>query len=247
MTKIIIEEIRRLIQNNKPDLTDQQKSRLYKVINPDIEPYKIYGIRVAIIDKIVRNVSTNFNITFTEAIEIFKELISTNIEEEKFAGFLFLNRFKKFFNEKIITLFYDELTKHCHTWSVLDSTCIRVLGPFLAKKGNEELAKQMIKDWSDSKNLWIKRGSMVTLLKIYMVKKQIEMACLNNLVQKMLPYSNENYIEKGIGWLIKTCSNIDPDQIFAYLIKNKDKFTRLILRYGSEKLSKERRSIILRK
>lgn len=247
MSEIIIDEIRKLIQKNKPDLNDQQKTRLYKIINPDIKDYKIYGIRVAVIDRIVKKVLFNFNCSFVDAIEIFRELISSNIEEEKITGFLFLNRFKKHFDEKTASLIRDEYVKHCHTWSVLDSTCIRVLGPFLAKKGNEKLSKQVIEDWSNSQNIWIKRGSMVILLKIFMLKKEIDMKFLSYLVEKLLIYSSENYIEKGIGWLIKTCSKIDPDQISDYLIKNKGKFTRLILRYGSEKLTKEKRAIILEK
>ncbi|MFX1498273.1 MAG: DNA alkylation repair protein [Promethearchaeota archaeon] len=247
MTKIIIDEIRKLIQKNKPGLTDKQKTRLYKIINPDIKDYKIYGTRVAVIEKIVKKALIKLNCSFADAIEIFRELISANIEEEKIAGFLFLNRFKKYFDENIPSLIRDEYIIHCHTWSVLDSTCIRVIGPFLAKKGNEELAKQVIEDWSDSQNIWIKRGSMVILLKIFMLKKEIDMKFLSHLVEKLLIYSSENYIEKGIGWLIRTCSKIDPDQISDYLIKNKDNFTRLILRNGSEKLSKERREIILEK
>ncbi|MFX1402235.1 MAG: DNA alkylation repair protein [Promethearchaeota archaeon] len=242
-----IENIRSNIKKNIPNLTEEQEIRLYKIINPDIKDYKIYGIKLAVIDKFIKVIATNFKGTLTEAIEVFKVLISSNIEEEKFAGILFLNRFKKFFNEETIMLFHDELIKNCHTWSVLDSTCIRVLGPFLAKKGHEELAKQVIELWSSSQNIWIKRASMVILLKIFMLKKEVDMKFLTHLVEKMLIYSSENYIEKGIGWLIKTCSKIEPDQVYDYLLKNKDNFTRLILRYGSEKLSKERRSMILKK
>ena len=114
-------------------------------------------------------------------------------------------------------------------------------------KGNEALAKQTIENWSNSKNLWIKRGSMVILLKIVMVHKKFDENYVFELVQKMVPYSKENYIEKGIGWLLKTCSKIEPDIIFEYLLNNKNNFSRLILRYASEKLSIERRELILKK
>jgi len=122
---------------------------------------------------------------------------------------------------------------------------VRVLGPFLAKRGNEELAKQTINHWADSKNLWIKRGSLVLLLKIIMVKKEFEEKGVYNLVERMLEYSNENYIEKAIGWLLKTCSKYNPELIYKYLKENRDKFSRLILRYSSEKLAQEKRSEIL--
>ncbi|MGB5910877.1 MAG: DNA alkylation repair protein [Promethearchaeia archaeon] len=247
MIQKVVKEIRKLLLRNKSNLTEEQKNRMYKIINPDNTNYKIYGIRVATIDKIVKIISDNFNCTYHDAVEIYKELIRSNIEEEKFAGFLFLNRFKKFFTQNTIKLFHDELLENCHTWSVLDSSCVRVLGPFLAKKGNEELVKQTINEWANSKNFWIKRGSMVLLLKIIMVRKEFDKDFVYSLVEKMLEFSNENYIEKGIGWLLKTCSKYKPELIYEYLMENKYRFTRLILRYASEKLVMEKRAAILKK
>ncbi|MFX1340899.1 MAG: DNA alkylation repair protein, partial [Promethearchaeota archaeon] len=59
--------------------------------------------------------------------------------------------------------------------------------------------------------------------------------------------SNENYIEKGIGWLLKECSKYNHDSIFTYLMKNKERLSRVILRYASEKLPKEKRKKVLEK
>jgi 3-methyladenine DNA glycosylase AlkD len=63
----------------------------------------------------------------------------------------------------------------------------------------------------------------------------------------MLESVEYNYIEKGIGWLLKTCTKYKPDKIYEYLLKNKERFSRLILRYASEKLPKEKRAEILKK
>jgi 3-methyladenine DNA glycosylase AlkD len=62
----------------------------------------------------------------------------------------------------------------------------------------------------------------------------------------MLQYLEE-YIQKGIGWLLKVCSTYKPDVIFEYLEKNKRVFPKLILRYASEKLPKEKRTLLLTK
>ena len=67
-----------------------------------------------------------------------------------------------------------------------------------------------------------------------------------NLVEKMLQ-SNEDYIQKSIGWLLKTCSNYNQEDIVDYLKKNKKRMHRLILRYASEKLPKNVRSDLLKK
>jgi 3-methyladenine DNA glycosylase AlkD len=80
-----------------------------------------------------------------------------------------------------------------------------------------------------------------------MLKKDFDENYVYNLVNKMLKYSNQNYIEKAIGWLIKTCSKYKPELIFDYLMRNKKTFSRLILRYASEKLPEDKREEILLK
>jgi len=247
MTEDVIIEIKNLLVEKTPRLTPEQKLMMYKIINPDVSNYVKYGVKVAEIENIVKNIYNKFVCTYQDAIEIFKMLTKSNVEEEKFAAFLFLNRFKKNFNEGTIDLFREEYAKHCHTWSHCDSTCVRVIGPFLGKQSNEELAKKTIDEWSNSDNIWIKRASMVILLKITMIRKDFDEDYVFELVEKMLKYSEANYIEKGIGWLLKTCSKYKPEVIIDYLSKNKKNLSRLILRYASEKLPKEKQAEILNK
>ena len=247
MINSIVKEISSLLLKNTPQLSEDQIDRMYRILNPDISDYVIYGIRMPDIEKIVKSVHEKFDCNYDDAIEVFRKLTRKNVEEQKFAGFFFLNRFKKQFNENIVNIIREEYSEYCHTWSHCDSTCVRLLGPFLGKKGNETLAIKTINNWSDSDNLWIKRASMVILLKITMMKKDFDEDYVFKLVEKMLKYSEANYIEKGIGWLLKTCSKYKPEVIAEYLSKNKKNMSRLILRYASEKLPKEKRAEILNK
>ena len=123
---------------------------------------------------------------------------------------------------------------------------IRIIGPFLGKKGNEELALKTIKKWSNSDEMWVRRASMVILLKLVMLRKDFDKDYVFSLVEKM-NQTSEDYIQKGIGWMLKTCSNYKPDVIFNYLMENKIALSRLILRYASEKLTKEKRAEVLSK
>ncbi len=247
MIDSIVKEISSLLVKNTPQLSENQKDRIYKILNPDISDYVIYSIRMPEIEKIVKSVNEKFDCSYNDAVEVFRKLTRTNVEEQKFAGFFFLNRFKKYFNEKIIDTIREEYAKNCHTWSHCDSTCVRLLGPFVGKKGNESLAIKTINDWSESNNLWIKRASMVILLKITMMRKDFDKDYVFELVEKMLKYSKANYIEKGIGWLLKTCSKYKQEVIVDYLTRNKTNLTRLILRYASEKMPSEIRAVILKK
>ena len=90
---------------------------------------------------------------------------------------------------------------------------------------------------------------MVILLKLIILKKDyfISEKFMFDLIEKMLRYDYEDYILKGIGWLLKTCSKYKPENIINYLNKNKKRLPRLILRYASEKLPKPIRTEILRK
>ena len=234
------------MKNTAPKLTPEQiyrRKRILKSYNPN---FVEYGHKISEIEKITKEIFYRFQCTYEDSVEIFKNLVNSNVQEEKFAGIFFLNYFKNEFNQDTIDLFENALSNHCDTWAFCDSSCIRVIGPFLGKKDNQQLAESTINKWSKSENLWVKRGSMIILLKIIMIKKEFDNDYVFNLVEKMLKYSHD-YIQKGIGWLLKTCSKYKPDKIFYYLMSNKERLPRLILRYASEKLPKEKMALILKK
>ncbi|MHA1488124.1 MAG: DNA alkylation repair protein [Promethearchaeota archaeon] len=242
----ISNDIKQELKISAPTLTQDQITRRDKIFNSDNPNFKCHGHKIPVIESIVKKINNKYQCSYNEAIEVFKFLINSNIHEEKFAAVFFLNLFKKNFNEFTIDLFKSEFTKYCDTWALCDSTMVRVIGPFLGKRGKEELAKQTIEEWSNSENMWVRRASMVILLKITMMKKDFNKDRVFEIVEKMLQFP-EDYIQKGIGWLLKTCTKYDPDVIINYLEKNKKHLPRLILRYATEKLPKEERARILKK
>ncbi len=244
MIQKIVQDIKSKLKKNTQTLTQDQKERMLRVLNSSNPNFNTYVLKLSEIEKIARDVFKESNASYNDSIEIFKILLKSNINDEKFAGFFFINRLKKKFNEQTISLFHNALFDNCDTWALCDSSVIRVIGPYLAK--NNELAKKTIEVWSLSENLWIRRASMVILLKIISLKKDFEESYVFDLVDKMLSY-DEDYIQKGIEWLLKTCSKYKPNIIYTYLEENKNTLPRLILRYASEKLPKEKREVILKK
>ena len=200
----ITDEIKKTLKNTAPVLTEQQIEWRDKIINSDNPNFKGYGHKISEIEKIVKNIKNIHHCTYSEAVEVYKNLMPSDIHEEKHAGAFFLNLFKKDFSKETILLFHDQLKNYCDCWAICDSTMIRIIGPFLGKKGKEELARETIDNWSNSKNIWIQRASMVLLLKIIMLRKDyfISESYMFDLVEKMLK-SNKDYILKGVGWLLK--------------------------------------------
>ncbi len=244
MIQEIVRAIEAKLKEIAPDLTEDQRRRMYRILNSNNCNFESYGVKVAEIEHVVRSLEKKFQCSYEEATKVFKKLMSSHVHEQKFAGFFFLNRFKKHFNETTVEIFYEALKHHCDTWATCDTCCIRVIGPYLAR--NNALAGYTIAKWSQSEDLWIRRASMVILLKIIMIKKDFDEDYVFHLVETLLEQP-EDYILKGAGWLLKTCSKYKPDVIFGYLYENRTQLPRLVLRYGSEKLSKEKRARILEK
>jgi len=244
MIDSIVNEFKNHIKKYDPNLPDNKKIRMYKILNSENPNFESYGLKISEIEKIVREIHGKYHCSYEDAVEVFKVLISSDVHEENFAAVFFLNRFKKKFSDKTLNMFYNEFFKYCDTWAICDSTMIRIIGPFLGKKGNEKLALNTIKKWSNSDDMWTKRASMVILIKLVMIRKDFDEEYVFKLVEKMAR-SSEDYIQKGIGWLLKTCSKYKSDEIFNYLMENKTTLSRLILRYASEKMPKEKRAEIL--
>lgn len=234
------------MRNTAPKLTPEQIVRRNKILNSNNPNFFGYGHKISDIEKITKIVHMKYQCSYEDALAVCQDLVSSSVLEEKFAGIFFLNYFKSNFNQATIDMFEDQFSKYCDTWAFCDSSCIRVIGPFLGKKNNQLLAEKTIDKWSISENIWVRRASLVILLKIIMMKKGFDEDYLFDFVEKMLNYS-EDYIQKAIGWLLKTCSKYKPDVIYEYLMKNKIRIPRLILRYASEKLSKEKREQVLKK
>ena len=242
----IIKEIKTYLKSNAPRLTKDQKFRMYKILNSSNPNFIGYGNKHSDIEKFAREIQNKYEPSYEEVSEIFKKLIKSDVHDEKMAGIFLLNRFNKNFDKETLRMIQELIPHTFDTWAITDTTMIRVIGPFLGKKGNEELAEKIIYEWSNSDNLWIRRASLVILLKIVMIKKGIDENYVFEFINKMLKYP-EDYIQKGIGWLLKTCSKYNSDSIFDYLMKNKERLPRLILRYASEKLPKEQRVKVLKK
>ena len=234
------------MKSTAPELSSEQIAWRNRILNSNNPNFFGYGHKISDIEKITKTIHMKYHCSYENALTICKNLTTSNVHEEKFSGIFFLNHFKSNFNQETIDMFEHQLSRYCDTWAFCDSSCIRVIGPFLGKKNNQQLAEITINKWSKSENLWVRRASMVILLKIVMLRKEFNEDHVFELVEIMLKYA-EDYIQKGIGWLLKTCSKYNPDSIFNYLMTNKERLPRLVLRYSSEKLSNEKRKQILKK
>jgi hypothetical protein len=58
-------------------------------------------------------------------------------------------------------------------------------------------------------------------------------------------FTGGNMVQKGVGWLLKEATRHRADDVVAYLVANRAKTSRRVLRYATEKVAPEQRTRVL--
>ena len=154
-------------------------------------PYSFYGIKVPDIRKLVNEYDDNFY----SALDTFDDLWkSGNHEEMSFALYLL----GKYVNEDpdYLWRFLSERIEKIKTWDHADELSAHLLGKVLEK--NIRFMKE-IKEFSESKNPWFRRISIVST---YPLVKKDKIDLTFRLAEKLV-YDNNVYVQKGAGWMLR--------------------------------------------
>lgn len=115
-------------------------------------------------------------------------------------------------------------------WGACDHLCCGPLGKLIA--ANPELAAKT-RAWARSKNRWLRRASAVALIPGLRDSIDIKEGFAT---ANLLLADEDDMVRKGCGWMLKDATKRFPDEVFAYVVKNRDRMSRTTLRYAVEKL-----------
>ena len=93
-----------------------------------------------------------------------------------------------------------------------------------------------LKVWTTSQNEWQRRAVPVTLVEL--LKKDLECNEAINVIEPLMMDESE-YVQKGLGTLLRGLWKKQPQETEKFLFDWKDKCGRLIIRYATEKMDKE--------
>lgn len=168
--------------------------------------------------------------------ELFKlcgRMLEKGFGEEQGIAFGWIARYEGEFKPSDMKQFTIWLRKYVKNWAHCDGYCGGVLGPFV-RKYPEFLPE--IKKWTGSKNRWFRRASAVLMISLLKEKKYLKDVFE---ISDLLLMDGDDLVQKGYGWLLKEASNLYQKDVFAYVMKHKDKMPRTALRYAIEKMPKE--------
>ena len=129
-------------------------------------------------------------------------------------------------------------------WEPCDDFCKRAVNPLLMK--HPALFKNILK-WTDSENIWVRRASAVSLIRSEKSKLVCDYDILKVLrIADRLVEDKEPYVQKAVGWLLKTASLYFKKEVINYLDKNIYRMSRLSFRHALENIDARNREILMK-
>lgn len=143
-------------------------------------------------------------------------------------------RVRKHYNDKTFAIFERWLKKYITGWSDCDDFCTHAFGELLSQ--NNTLFTHLLQ-WTKHPKFCVRRAAAVTL--IYPIKHNKYANIEPFLISDALINDSHYLVLKGYGWMLKVLSQTEKNNVYDYLMQNKDIMPRLSFRYALEKFDKE--------
>ncbi|HOP11523.1 MAG TPA: DNA alkylation repair protein [Oscillospiraceae bacterium] len=156
-------------------------------------------------------------------------------------AFDFAYRMRKQYDETTFTVFENWLEQYVRGWCDCDDFCTHAFGELIRQ--NTALSKKTVL-WTKRDEFWMRRAAAVVLIPSIWHDKYSEINPLQ--VADILMQDEHDLVRKGYGWMLKILSVKEPELVFDYLLKNKATMPRVSYRYALEKMSAEKRKILMR-
>lgn len=228
-----VKEIRAFCESNSNAEIIKKYSRYFK------EGYDGYGIDDKIfkeqIDKWIEQWKDEM--TIESYLSLGDELMKNGRFDEKHVAINFLQSRRQDFSKDTFYRTGNWFDCGVNNWATTDVLCMFVLSSLLFDK---VIGFNDLKTWIDSESEWKRRAVPVALVELDKLTKDLNPFVAIELVEPLMLDDSE-YVQKGIGTLLRGMWKKYPSQIEDFLLKWKDKCGRLIIQYSTEKMDKEYR------
>ena len=204
------------------------KDRFFK------EEVKHYGIMNSELIKIAKRYFKQIkDMSKSDIFRVCEELFASGYMEECIIACNWSYSIHKQYEKSDFKIFQNWIENYVTNWAVCDTLCNHTVGEFI------EMYPEFIselKEWTESNNRWVRRASSVTL--IVPAKKGKFLQEIFEISDKLLT-DEDDLVQKGYGWMLKSATHTHEQEVFEYVMKNKSVMPRTALRYAIEKMDKE--------
>jgi 3-methyladenine DNA glycosylase AlkD len=165
----------------------------------------------------------------SEILDICDELLASGERYMRFFAFDWAEKIKGTYSNSDFNRFERWLKAYVNNWGNCDHLCCGALGHLI--KQYPDLVSKRTK-WAKSKNRWHRRAAAVSL--IVPVRNGLLLKEVFQTADLLLT-DDDDMVQKGYGWTLKEAGNVFPDEVFAYVMKHRNRMPRTALRYAIEK------------
>jgi 3-methyladenine DNA glycosylase AlkD len=232
----LLEQIRADLKANADQQTKDGAKRYFK------ETIIVYGVKTDLVGKIAAKYWKDVKcLPKKEIFALSEELYKSGVMEEAFVPANWLPNISDQFKKEDLPTFKRWIESYIDNWAKCDGFCNHTVGDFMIKF--PECVGELLV-WAKSDNRWLKRAAAVTLIvpakKGMFLKEAFQ-------ISDLLLTDGDDLVQKGYGWLLKAETEKHPEEVLAYVVKNKKVMPRTALRYAIEKLPKEQKALAMKK
>ena len=224
----IIQTIKNTLSQNADPKIQESSKRFFK------EKVTVYGSNTAFVVKLAKESFKKVKDKPKE--EIFKlceELWQSGYMEESFIACNWSYLIEEQYEEEDIKVFEKWINKYVSNWASCDTLCNHSVGTLIDKFPQQI---SYLKKWAKSDNRWTRRAAAVTLI---IPARHGKFLTDIFEIANILLTDKDDLVQKGYGWMLKAASQAYPQEVYNYVLKNKQIMPRTALRYAIEKLPKE--------
>lgn len=226
-----LKEIRDFCIKNSKQTNIDKISRYFK------EGFDGYGIDQKVYEAQRDSWIVNWEkeMTIDKYLELGDKLVQIGKYEEISFAISFLKSERENYTQSTFDRIGNWFDLGISNWGNTDVLCMLVISSFLIDRVIEF---DRLKEWTTSNSEWKRRAVPVTLVEL--IKKDLKPIDALPLINPLM-LDNSEYVQKGIGTLLRGLWKIYPIEIEVFLLKWKDQCGRLIIQYSTEKMDKEYR------
>lgn len=198
------------------------------------EQITLYGVKTPLVERVATEHFKAIQPLGKQPIfDLCEELFKSGYMEEAFIGCEWSYRLRNDFVPEDFAVFERWIGKYISNWATCDTLCNHTVGSFVDKfpRYVEELKK-----WTKSGNRWFRRGAAVTL--VLPARNGKFLKDILEIADSLL-LDEDDLVRKGYGWMLKEASKTHLEEVFSYVIRNKEVMPRTALRYAIEKMPQD--------
>ncbi len=226
-----LKEIREFCESNSDPEIIKKYSKYFK------EGYNGYGIDQKIFEAQRDQWITDWKneMTLASYLDLGDKLMQNGKLEEISFAIVFLKSERANFTENTFNRIGNWFKYGISNWATTDVLCMLVLSSFLI---DNIISFEKFKEWTKAESEWQRRAVPVTLVEL--IKHDLKPAVALPVIEALM-LDDSQYVQKGIGTLLRGLWKKYPQIIEDFLLKWKDECGRVIVQYATEKMDKEYR------